>query len=248
MLNLNKVKRLFLLIFFLSVFVTVPSRVQASATEPLEGEPCTPIGYCAGIVNGALSGLECDKTVTPPTCKKCGVAGNPCCFGIGNQCQNGAACVGGMCFAIDASCSFRQPWEGCAAGAELCKDPGGTPLSLCCGAGMCPSVANLNREDPGCDGGKGIATGFGCLSVEGGNMIQQILGWAIGIGATVSVIMILVAAFQITTAQGDAKRVKAGQELVTAALTGLFLIIFSVVFLNFIGIKILDLGGLGFQF
>lgn len=243
MLNLNKVKHLLLLIVFFVFVLTVPLTVNA---ELLEGEPCSPIGVCAAIVNGQLSGLECDKTVSPPTCKKCGISGNPCCFGVGNQCQSGAACVGGMCFAIDASCSYRQPWESCAAGAEMCVDGGGTPLRLCCGSGKCPSNINTNLEDPGCDGGKGISTGFGCLSVNGGEMIQQILGWAIGIGATISVVMILVAAFQITTAQGDAKRVKAGQELVTAALTGLFLIIFSVVFLNFIGIKILNLGGLGF--
>lgn len=50
----------------------------------------------------------------------------------------------------------------------------------------------------------------------------------------------------MATAAGDPKRVKASQELLTAALGGLVLIVFSVILLNFIGVRIFHLENLGF--
>lgn len=48
------------------------------------------------------------------------------------------------------------------------------------------------------------------------------------------------------TASGDPERLKAGQELLTSAIAGLILLIFSIFILKFIGIDILGLGSFGF--
>lgn len=90
----------------------------------------------------------------------------------------------------------------------------------------------------------GVNTALGCLSAGSPvGLITEILNWAVVLGIGISLLMIIFAGFQITTASGDPKRVKAGQELITSAISGLLLIIFSIVLLNFIGVKLLGLPG-----
>ena len=48
------------------------------------------------------------------------------------------------------------------------------------------------------------------------------------------------------TATGDPKRIQAGQELLTSAIGGLILLIFSVFILKFIGVDVLGLCKFGF--
>ena len=45
----------------------------------------------------------------------------------------------------------------------------------------------------------------------------------------------------IMTSQGDPPRLKAGQEVLTSAISGIIMLIFSVFILNFIGFDILGL-------
>jgi len=98
---------------------------------------------------------------------------------------------------------------------------------------------------PGSPTGK-VWTALGCLDAgTPNNLIGQILGWATILGAGIAFLMAVFAGIQITTAAGDPKRVKSGQELLTSALSGLLLIIFSIFLMNIIGIKILGLGPLG---
>ena len=59
--------------------------------------------------------------------------------------------------------------------------------------------------------------------------------------------MIVYAGFQMATAAGDPKRVKASQELLTAALGGLILIVISIALLNFLGVTVLGLDLFGFK-
>jgi len=78
-------------------------------------------------------------------------------------------------------------------------------------------------------------------------LVSQLLGWGVGIGGGIAFLMIIFAGFQMATASGDPKRVKAAQELLTSALAGLILIVLSVVLLNFIGVSILGINLLGFN-
>jgi hypothetical protein len=76
--------------------------------------------------------------------------------------------------------------------------------------------------------------------------LSDILRWAVGIGGGIAFLLILYAGFMIMTASGNPERLKAGQELLTSAISGLILLIFSVFILKFIGIDILGLGAFGF--
>jgi len=91
-----------------------------------------------------------------------------------------------------------------------------------------------------------LATAIGCIPIRGGQeMTAFILGWAIGIAGGIAFILIIVAAFQIITSSGDPKKLQAGRELLTSAIAGLLLLIFSVFILRIIGVKLLGIPGFG---
>lgn len=97
----------------------------------------------------------------------------------------------------------------------------------------------------------GVSTPFGCLPFTGGSgdgktMIEVLSNWGVGIAALVCVFAIIAASFQITTAAGDAKKVQAGKELLTAAIGGIILVTTGIVILNFLGVSVLGLDLLGF--
>lgn len=115
------------------------------------------------------------------------------------------------------------------------------------GEGIAPSTNNKNQNIL-CDGSTGISTAIGCIHALGDEnaFLNDLLKWAVGIGSGIAFILMLVSGFMIMTAQGNPERLKAGQELLTSAIAGLILLIFSVFILKFIGIDILGLGKFGF--
>lgn len=106
----------------------------------------------------------------------------------------------------------------------------------------------LKENFPTCstNNGEGIDTAIGCIPIENSNaLIGFILKWAIGVGGGVAFLLIVLAGFQITTSAGNPDKLKAGQELMTSAIAGLILLIFSVFILRIIGVDILGLPGFG---
>lgn len=98
--------------------------------------------------------------------------------------------------------------------------------------------------------GSGISTAIGCIPVlnndNGTAFMAFILRWAVGVGGGIAFLLILYAGFMLMTSTGNPERIKAGQELLTSAISGLILLIFSVFILKFIGIDILNLAIFGF--
>lgn len=94
-----------------------------------------------------------------------------------------------------------------------------------------------------CAGGKGINSAIGCIPVLESKeaFLSWILKWAIGVGGGVAFLLIVYAGFMVMTSQGNPERLKAGQELLTSAISGLILLIFSIFILNVIGINILGI-------
>ena len=142
-------------------------------------------------------------------------------------------------------------------------DPNGGPAALCgtripCSVSLtknyccdtqaeCDVLKGSAPSDPTCDSGKGINTAIGCIPAL--NTKEAFLGfvlkWAVGIGGGIAFLLIIYAGFMIMTAAGNPERIKAGQELLTSAISGLILLIFSIFILRIIGIDILKLPGFG---
>jgi len=107
------------------------------------------------------------------------------------------------------------------------------------------------------EGETGINTAIGCVPLEIGlfgsgdrNAGTQaftsfVLRWATGLGGGIAFILIVYAGFMITTSAGDPKRLQAGKELLTAAISGLLMLIFAIFILRIIGVDILGLENVG---
>lgn len=93
---------------------------------------------------------------------------------------------------------------------------------------------------------RGISTALGCIPTKDTNEFAAwFLKWAIGIAGGIAFLLIVVSSFQIMTAAGNPERLQGGRELLTAAISGLILIIFSVFLLQLIGVEILKIPGFG---
>jgi len=106
-------------------------------------------------------------------------------------------------------------------------------------------------QSPTCgSNGSGRNTAIGCIPILGPNgqtdFLSFILKWAVGIGGGIAFLLMVYSGFMIMTATGNPERLKAGQELLTSAISGLILLVFSVFILKFIGINILQLCKFGF--
>ncbi|MBI2008493.1 hypothetical protein HYS82_02445 [Candidatus Amesbacteria bacterium] len=187
---------------------------------------------------------------TPTPAQSCvgqdGTCPNP---GTQSTCCAGFTCIGtgtqtipGICKSTTNCGTDGHP---CCLTGSPCQSPlTCNALNICANVGS-PPAGTFTGFCPG--GTSGIQTALGCLDITGKNTVSQILGWAVVVGGGIAFLLIVYAGIQMATASGDPKRVKASQELLTAALGGLILIVLSLVLLNFVGVKILNLGGLGFN-
>lgn len=110
-----------------------------------------------------------------------------------------------------------------------------------------PKVS-LAQTDPTCEGGTGIETAIGCIRVLSGDQntyLGDILGWAVGVGGGIAFLLIVYAGFMIMSSAGSPDRLKAGQELMTSAISGIVLLVLSIFVLRVIGVDILKIPGFG---
>lgn len=119
--------------------------------------------------------------------------------------------------------------------------PDGDQQEACreCLGGSTEAVAPYEFE------GKKVYTAVGCVRVDQQGLAADLIRLLLGIAGGVALLSVLAGAFIFSTSQGESGRVKQAKELITAAVSGLLFIIFSVIILDFIGVKILQIPGLG---
>jgi len=154
-------------------------------------------------------------------------------------------------------CQLPQNEEGTVPVGQPCQqDSDCAPPGKYCWGGLdeqpvCHTTTSTEaaQKERGINNGplKGncIDTAIGCIPInDQSSFITFIFKWAIGIAGGIAFILIVISAFQIMTSQGDPKRMQAGKELLTSAIMGLILLIFSVFILRIVGVEILNLPGL----
>jgi hypothetical protein len=107
------------------------------------------------------------------------------------------------------------------------------------------SSSVVTIEPKTCMGGEGLETALGCIPIKPDSFVKYLVNFAIGIGGGIAFLLIIFGSFQIIFSGGNPDKLKAGKEIITAALGGLLLIIFSVLILRLIGYDILNLPGFG---
>ena len=138
----------------------------------------------------------------------------------------------------------------CCNGHHVVGYPGGG-VSICGPAStptpaVTPTPGNADLWCPGFENEK-LNTAIGCIPILTTKeaFLSFVLKWAVGIGGGIAFLLIIYAGFMIMTSAGNPERLKAGQELLTSAISGLILLIFSVVILKIIGVDILQLPEFG---
>lgn len=109
------------------------------------------------------------------------------------------------------------------------------------GTGTQPSTSTSNQGNIFCtkNGKQGISTALGCIVVEGAGFVTTLLSFGIGIAGGIAMLLIIFGGFQILTSAGNPERLNEGKELISSAITGLLMIVFSVFLLRIIGVDIL---------
>jgi len=91
--------------------------------------------------------------------------------------------------------------------------------------------------------GKKVWTAIGCIPVEPGEFIARLIKIAYGIGGGVAFLFMVFGSFKILTSQGNPEILNEGKSMLTSSISGLLLIIFSIIILKIIGYDILGLPG-----
>ncbi len=73
--------------------------------------------------------------------------------------------------------------------------------------------------------------------------MQWLLGWLLGVGGGISLLLMIYGFFLMTTSAGDPKAVQGAQETITSAIMGLLVSTFSLFLLRLIMLKILVIPG-----
>jgi len=89
----------------------------------------------------------------------------------------------------------------------------------------------------------GIWTAIGCVPTTLNGFMQKILPFGMGIAGGIAFLLILIGGLQIMMSAGNPEKLNAGKELVSSAVAGLLLIVFSMFILRTIGADILGIPG-----
>jgi len=120
----------------------------------------------------------------------------------------------------------------------------GTPPVTATFADLCSFTTNPDcgtcTGDPA---NPGIWTAIGCIPATIDGFVKTILPFAMGLGGGIAFLLMLFGALQIMTSAGNPEKLNAGKELVTSAIVGLLLIVFSIFLLKLIGADILGVPG-----
>jgi hypothetical protein len=114
---------------------------------------------------------------------------------------------------------------------------------------VCQYVSNdaQNPERKSCEdcviNKNGTWTALGCIETDLGAFFSKLLTLSIGIAGGIAFLLILFGGFQILISAGNPEQMNAGREIITSAIAGLLLIIFSVFLLRLVGYDILRIPG-----
>lgn len=90
------------------------------------------------------------------------------------------------------------------------------------------------------DGGS-CDTALGIIPLNPAAFVEKIIKLILGISGGVIVIMAIVAGYNVMTSAGDPQKLANSKEMIISVITGAFMIVFSMILLNAIGIDILGL-------
>lgn len=225
------------------MYLAAPNKVYAQGAcctrdtqcDTTKNETCTGTSYICGR-QGKKSCLRPAPTPTPPPPGQ-----SVCPNDYPNEyCQSskpsGIACISkGKCYGGGSSGPFKF----------CCKDKPPVDYYDKSTQKVCDLAGDNKTTCEGCVSQGGAWTAIGCIPTEPKAFIQKFITFGAGLAGGIAFLLILLGGFQVMTSTGNPEKLNAGKELVVSALTGLILIIFSILLLKIIGYNILGIPGFG---
>jgi hypothetical protein len=163
-------------------------------------------------------------------------------------CKSGEICNAGLYCDLDAGFICKRcggAGEACCPGPQLPCVSGNVCINGIC-EGDEPNRGDYFKKQLLCNSGLGINTAVGCISFADANeLVAFFLRWGVGLGGGIAFLLMVYAGFTIMTSTGNPERLKGGQQLLTSAVAGLIMLIFSIFILRLIGVNILQIPGFG---
>lgn len=133
-----------------------------------------------------------------------------------------------------------------AQGFDGVTGSAGTAADDSVGESACRFVDTDVGACKSCFEGGGAWTAVGCIGQGGtpNNFVEWFLKLGIGFGGGIAFLLILFSGFQRIMSAGNPEKLHEAKEVMTAAISGLLLIIFSIFLLRLIGVDILQIPGL----
>ena len=190
-----------------------------------------------------------DSTVTDP-----GYGSNKICCPSGYYDTATPLGGGGICSALDIQNRNME-----VACCQRIEGPYGTHQTRWAAKQECSQVlaeyrpdlcADIPESSPdkakcnSCKNSKGVYTAIGCIKTSGSGVVTGLARFLLGIMGGVILIIILAAAFKLTTSRGDAKATESARAMITAAVSGALFVAFSMLILQTLGVQILQIPGL----
>ena len=238
-------------VIFIALFVVVALFFFVKESPALASDDmCCPAGYSHSFWTCPMftpadtccrrTGFGDYELLPKVLCNGTPLTGNYCCppgYGVGMfDCPFGAN--------PDTQCCKRNGWFNYDVVSKIsCTIGANTGLSTQSALELCVFDKNPGRC-VSCASGGGLWTAIGCVPLgSASQLFGSLLNFGIGIAGIIAFILMLFGALQMMISSGNPEKLNAGKELVTSAITGLFLIIFSVFILGLIGYNILGIPG-----
>lgn len=109
---------------------------------------------------------------------------------------------------------------------------GGTECNYSLGIGNFRSIRGL-----------GIQTAIGCIPTQPDHLVAAIFIFMLGIGGGISFLLMIIATFRMITSAGNPDVLRDAHSMFTNSIVGILFIVFSILFLQIIGVDILGLRG-----
>lgn len=207
---------------FLFLLTTILLLFLSTTTTMAAGEYCRSIGGTCRTV--CLSGEE---DVGSFDCYQGGVTGGQTC-----------------CLPEDQEVPQKSCGDSCMSAAECPPECPACQEQVQGQGKVCRVAGEIEPAPPGtgCEDPDEILTAIGCINVKSPEgFVGSVLKLAIGIGGGIAMLLIIFGGIQILTSGGNPDKIQAGKELITSAIAGLILIVFSVFILRIIGVEILKI-------
>lgn len=85
-------------------------------------------------------------------------------------------------------------------------------------------------------------TAIGSISSNGVDFISKVLEISLGIAGAIALILMVIGSIRVLASSGDQQRLNGGREMIIAAVAGLLFIVFSILILQFIDAKLINVG------